>query len=171
MHRFANSPPIQSKIGEALKERSETISTAESCTGGLAGDLLTEVPGSSDYYDRSRVTYSYESKMEDLAVERGVLEERGAVSQPVARQMAEGIRDISGTTWGVSTTGVAGPTGGTENVEVGEVYIGVAHAGDWGKGETYSKVENYVFDGSRADVKEKIARQALRTVYEELGHE
>jgi len=169
MRKFAESPPIEDKLGDLLKERGEKISTAESCTGGLAGTLLTEIPGSSDYYDRTSVTYSYGSKMDVLAVERGVLDEYGAVSEPVARQMAEGIRDTSGTTWGVSTTGVAGPDGGTDEIDVGEVYMGVAYAGQWGKKDTYSEVKQYNFDGSRWEIKEKIARQALRFVYEKAS--
>lgn len=168
MEKFAESPPVEVEVGEALEARDETIATAESCTGGLIGALLTEVPGSSAYYDRSVVTYSVESKMELLAVERGALEEHGAVSQPVARMMAEGVRDTAGTTWGVSTTGVAGPTR-IEEADVGEVYVGVAFAGEWGEGETYSRVEHHEFSGSRWEVKELMARQALHCVLDEVG--
>lgn len=168
MEKFAESPPVEVEVGEALDARNETVATAESCTGGLAGALLTEVPGSSAYYDRSVVTYSVESKMELLAVERGTLEEHGAVSRPVARMMAEGVRDTAGVTWGVSTTGVAGPDR-TEEAGVGEVYVGVAYSGEWGKGETYSQVEHFEFEGSRWEVKELMARQALRSLLEEVG--
>lgn len=168
MEKFAGSPPIEVELGEVLKERGETIATAESCTGGLAGSLLTEVPGSSSYYDRSVVTYSIESKMELLAVERSLLEEYGAVSEQVALCMAEGVRDTAGTTWGVSTTGVAGPGATEGDAGVGEVYIGVAFAGDWGEGETYSKVEHHTFEGSRWEVKELMAREALELVGREI---
>lgn len=168
MEKFAESPPVEVKVGEALDEWGETIATAESCTGGLVGALLTEVPGSSAYYDRSVVTYSVESKMQLLAVERGTLEEHGAVSRPVAKMMAEAVRDTAGTTWGVSTTGVAGPER-TENAGVGEVYVGVGFAGEWGEGETYSVVEHFEFNGSRWELKELMARQALRCVLKEVG--
>lgn len=152
------------RLGEALRATDATLATAESCTGGLVGSLLTDVAGSSDYFDRSLVTYSYDAKRAQLAVSRESLDEHGAVSEPVAREMAQGVRDVADTTWGVATTGVAGPTGGTPEKPVGTVYIGVAYAGEWGSGESFSRVERYEFDGSRTEVKAKIARQALEDV-------
>jgi nicotinamide-nucleotide amidase len=156
--------PIEERLGEALRERDHTIATAESCTGGLVGSMLTDVPGSSEYFDRGLVTYSYDAKLQGLAIDRETLDEHGAVSEPVARQMAAGIRDVSGTTWGVATTGIAGPTGGSPEKPVGTVYIGVAHAGEWGTGKSWSRVERYAFDGSRVEIKRRIAEQALRDV-------
>ncbi|SIQ94235.1 nicotinamide-nucleotide amidase [Haladaptatus litoreus] len=160
--------PIEERLADALKNAGATIATAESCTGGLIGSLLTDVSGSSDYFDRGFVTYSYDAKMEHLGVTREVLDEHGAVSEPVARQMARGARDVSGTTWGLATTGIAGPTGGTSEKPVGTVFIGVAHTGEWGTGDSYATVERYEFDGSRAEIKAKIARQALVDVLSEL---
>lgn len=152
---------LAERVGEKLQRRGEFVATAESCTGGLIGSLLTDIPGSSEYYDRSVVTYSYDAKLELLGVPRETLDSEGAVSEPVARQMARGVRDSAGVTWGVATTGIAGPTGGTETKPVGTVYIGVAHAGDWGSGDSWATVERYVFDGSRTEIKRKIADRAL----------
>jgi len=156
-----DEPPIAERVGDALHEREATVAVAESCTGGLIGSLLTDVPGSSDYFDRSLVTYSYDAKLEALAVSREALDGEGAVSEPVARQMARGVRDRAGTTWGVSTTGIAGPSGGTPEKPVGTVFIGVARAGSWGSGESSVAVRRYEFDGSRTAIKRQIAEQAL----------
>lgn len=153
--------PIEKRIGAVLRKRGETLATAESCTGGLVGSLITDVPGSSDYYDRTFVTYSYEAKMDSLGVSREALDAEGAVSERVARGMAAGIRDRARTDWGVATTGIAGPDGGTDAKPVGTVFVGVAHRGEWGTGETWTTVERYTFDGTRTEIKEKIARQAL----------
>ncbi|MFC7166578.1 CinA family protein [Halospeciosus flavus] len=167
MYEFADDPPVEERLGDLLRERGETLATTESCTGGLVGSLLTDVPGSSDYFDRTHVTYTYDAKL-DAGVAREALDEHGAVSEPVARQMAQTTRDAAGTTWAVSTTGIAGPTGGTEEKPVGTVYVGVAHRGEWGSGETYTTVERYEFDGDRLEIKEQIARQALRDVEAEV---
>ncbi len=156
---------IEATVGEALTERGEFVATAESCTGGLIGSLLTDVSGSSEYFDRSLVTYSYDSKMELLGVSREILDEVGAVSAPVAEQMARGIRDSSGVTWGISTTGIAGPSGGTDEKPVGTVYIGISHAAPWGTGDSWCSVERYVFDGSRREIKRRIAEQSLEDLH------
>jgi nicotinamide-nucleotide amidase len=161
MDEFADEPPVEERIGAALRETDATIAVAESATGGLIGSLLTDVPGSSDYFDRSVVTYSYDAKRDALAVPREHLDEYGAVSEPVARAMARGVRDTADATWGVATTGIAGPTGGGED-PVGTVYVGVAYAGAWDTGESTTGVERYVFDGDREQVKERFARRALR---------
>ncbi|QLD86525.1 CinA family protein [Natronomonas halophila] len=160
---------IEERIGEVLADRGEYVATAESCTGGLIGSLLTDVPGSSDYFDRSVVTYTYDAKLEELGVPREILDDVGAVSEPVARQMARGVRDGAGVTWGVATTGIAGPTGGTDEKPVGTVYIGVAHAADWGTGDSWCAVERYVFDGSRTEIKRKTAEQALEDLLDATG--
>jgi nicotinamide-nucleotide amidase len=161
MREFASDPPVEERVDDALREADATVAVAESCTGGLVGSLLTDVPGSSDYLDRSLVTYSYDAKREVLAVSREALAEHGAVSAPVARQMAKAARDTADATWGVATTGVAGPSGGTEETPVGTVFVAVAHAGEWESGDSWSAVERYEFDGDRLAVKERIARQAL----------
>jgi nicotinamide-nucleotide amidase len=162
------SDPIERRVGEALREDGATVATAESCTGGLIGSLLTDIPGSSDYVDRGFVTYAYDAKREMLGVSREALDEYGAVSEPVAREMARGARDVADTTWGVSTTGIAGPSGGSEENPVGTVYIGVAYAAPWGSGGSYATVSRYEFDGDRRGIKGKIARQALSDLLHEI---
>lgn len=171
MHEYAEDPPVEERIGDALREADQTLAVAESCTGGLVGSLLTDVPGSSDYFDRGVVTYSYDAKLQQLGVAREALDEHGAVSESVARRMARGVRDVAGTTWGVATTGIAGPTGGTDDKPVGTVFVGVAYAGEWGSRESYATVSRYEFDGDRLEIKEQIARQALRDVLAEVGGE
>ena len=153
---------VRDAIDETFADRGEYIAVAESATGGLVGSTVTDIPGASDFFDRSVVTYTYDSKMEELGVSREMLDEDGAVSAPVARSMARGVRDKAGATWGVSTTGIAGPTGGTDENPVGTVYVGVAYAADWGTGDSYAEAERYVFDGDRRELKRKFADAALR---------
>lgn len=161
MGDVAADPPIEERVGEALREQDVTVAVAESCTGGLVGSLLTDVPGASDYVDRVIVPYSYHAKRDLLAVDREALDEHGAVSEPVARAMAKAVRDTADVTWGVSTTGIAGPTGGSDEDPVGTVYIGLAFAAPWGTEGSWTQVKRYVFDGSRREIKERIAQQAL----------
>jgi len=151
---------IEERVGDALREAGGTLATAESCTGGLVGSLITDVPGASDYFDRTYATYTYDAKL-DAGVPREYLDEHGAVSEPVARAMARAVRDDAGAEWALSTTGIAGPTGGTEEKPVGTVYIGVAHAGEWGSGDSFCDVVRREFDGDRVEIKGKIARAAL----------
>jgi nicotinamide-nucleotide amidase len=164
MRQFADDPPVEERLGDALRETDATLATAESCTGGLVASLLTDVPGSSDYFDRGLCTYSNDAKQQLLAVPLETLDAEGAVSAPVARAMARGVQETAGTTWGVATTGIAGPTGGTAEKPVGTVFVGVAYAADWGSGESTASVERYEFDGDRLEIKERIARQALGDV-------
>jgi nicotinamide-nucleotide amidase len=164
----AADDPIEARLGDALRETEATIATAESCTGGLVGSLLTDVPGSSDYFDRALVTYSSRAKRNLLGVSRESLDAHGAVSPEVAIEMARGARDTADTTWGVSTTGIAGPDGGTDEKPVGTVYIGVAYAGPWGTGETTASAEHHVFDGDRDEIKEESARRALAATLDAL---
>ena len=161
MHEFASEPAVEERVGEALRATDATVAVAESCTGGLVGSLLTDVPGSSAYFDRTLGTYSYDAKLELVGVARETLDDHGAVSDPVAQQMARGARDTAGTTWGLSTTGIAGPSGGTAEKPVGTVFVGVAYRGEWGTGDSRTRVERYEFDGSRTAIKEQIARRAL----------
>lgn len=162
------SDPVEERVGEALRESGATVATAESCTGGLICSLLTDVPGSSDYVDRGLVTYAYDAKREVLGVSREALDDHGAVSEPVAREMARGARDTADVTWGLATTGIAGPSGGSEENPVGTVYIGIAHAAPWGSGESYATVSRHEFDGTRTEIKGKIARQALSELHDAI---
>lgn len=166
MREYAEDPPVERRVGEALRAADATLAVAESCTGGLIASLVTDVSGASDYFDRGLVTYSYDSKRNLLAVRRETLDEHGAVSAQVAREMAQGVRDRGDVTWGLATTGVAGPTGGTEENPVGTVYVGLAYAGEWGSGTSFATVERHEYDGDRLAVKEQIARGALRDLLE-----
>ncbi|MEM9772644.1 MAG: competence/damage-inducible protein A [Cyanobacteria bacterium P01_D01_bin.73] len=113
-------------VGEALKARGETVAVAESCTGGSIGRLLTMVPGSSAYFWGGIISYDNQVKVKCLGVSEETLTEVGAVSAEVAEQMAAGVRDRLGTTWGISITGIAGPGGGSDEKSVGLVYLGLA---------------------------------------------
>ncbi|WP_435069168.1 CinA family protein [Haloplanus sp. C73] len=165
---MTDTDPIERRLGDRLRERDETVAVAESLTGGLVGSLLTDVPGSSDYFDRSVVAYSNDAKLDALGVTRESLDDHGAVSAPVAREMARGVRDDAETTWGVATTGIAGPTGGTEEKPVGLVFVGVAYAAPWGSGDSFARATRRVFDGDRSTVKSESARWALRTLADEM---
>lgn len=159
---------INEMVGDRLRDREETIATAESLTGGLISSTLTDVPGSSDYFERGFVTYAYDAKRQALSVAREALDEHGAVSPPVAEQMAQGARDIADTTWGVSATGIAGPGGGTADKPVGLVYIGVAYAGPWGTETSFSTSTRHVFDGDRRSIKQQTVTACLEALAEAI---
>jgi nicotinamide-nucleotide amidase len=124
----ADGDSLASVIGALLRQRGETLAVAESCTGGGLGQLLTTVPGSSDYFVGGVICYDNRVKHNLLGVDPASLDDCGAVSYEVAQQMAVGVRDRLGTTWSLSITGIAGPDGGTEEKPVGLVYIGLAGA-------------------------------------------
>jgi PncC family amidohydrolase len=152
---------LEKAIGDLLRERGWTVSIAESCTGGLICDRITNVPGSSDYFDGGMVNYSNESKAKHLGIPLDYIKKYGAVSSQVARRMAQGVRDTFKTTFGLSTTGVAGPMGGTKRAPIGRVFIGFAN----GK-RTWVKKED--FKGNRREIKKKAAERSLDFFYETL---
>ncbi|MEO8233375.1 MAG: competence/damage-inducible protein A [Ignavibacteriota bacterium] len=115
---------LEEVVGRLLKERVLRISVAESCTGGGLADRITNINGSSSYFERGVVTYSNAAKVELLNVDEDLMMKKGAVSQEVAMQMAEGIKATSGVDIGISLTGIMGPTGGTDDKPVGTVFIG-----------------------------------------------
>jgi nicotinamide-nucleotide amidase len=115
------SEELEEALGRILTERGLTIAVAESCTGGLIADKITNVSGSSMYFERGVVVYSNQSKTELLNVPKELIKTHGAVSKEVAEAMAAGVRRLAGTDIGISTTGVAGPTGGTSEKPVGLV--------------------------------------------------
>jgi len=154
---------LEKIIGDFLREKGWTLSIAESCTGGLICDRITNVSGSSDYFMGGMVNYSNESKSKHLGVPSNDIKKYGAVSPQVARKMAQGVRKAFGTTFGLSTTGVAGPTGGTKRAPVGRVFIGLAN----GK-RTWVLKED--FKGSRIQIKRKATEKALQYFYEILIH-
>jgi len=152
---------LPSACGKLLRAAGLTLALAESVTGGLVGHLLTEVPGASDYFERGVVVYSNRSKTELCGVPDGLLRAHGAVSEPVAVAMAQGIRERSQTDLGLSLTGIAGPTGGTSTKPVGLVYVALAGPGG-------VRCERYVFAGGRSVVKLRAAQRALTLLWERL---
>jgi nicotinamide-nucleotide amidase len=146
---------MEEVVGRALAARKLTISVAESCTGGLIGHRLTQVPGSSQYLDRVLVCYSNEAKMDLLDVPRVILERHGAVSSEVAAAMARGVRTRSGADVGLSVTGIAGPGGGTAQKPVGLVHVG------FDAGGTGVLARGFRFHGPRDTIKMRAAQAAL----------
>lgn len=141
-------------IGESLTARGLTLALAESCTGGLIGHRLTQIAGSSAYVDRGVVCYSNQAKMDVLGVTKSLLVRHGAVSAPVAKAMAQGIRKRSKVDLGLSVTGIAGPGGGTTEKPVGLVYVGLATPK-----KTFTK--EFRFHGDRYMVKLRSSQGAL----------
>ncbi len=111
------------KLIELLKASNKTIATAESCTGGMIGSALTDIPGISSYYGYGVITYSNDAKQRLIGVKADTLKKYGAVSKETALEMSSGIKELSGADIGISSTGIAGPTGGTKQKPVGLVYI------------------------------------------------
>ena len=145
---------LESVVGKILTKRGLTLATAESCTGGLVASRITDVSGSSKYMMLGVVAYSNEAKQNILGVPEDLIIEHGAVSEPVAKAMAEGVRKLAGTDIGVSLTGIMGPTGGTDEKPVGLVYIAVSDEA----GTTVSTLRN-AWD--RVTNKRRTAQQAL----------
>ena len=152
---------VENTIGQLLRARGETLSIAESCTGGLVSDRITNVPGSSVYFLGGMVNYSNESKAKHLGVSLVEIRKHGAVSSEVAGKMAQGVRKAFGATFGLSTTGVAGPTGGTKRSPIGRVFIGIAH----GRRTWVRKLD---LKGSRREIKGKAAERSLECLYKIL---
>ena len=152
---------LEDIVGRLLIERRMTIAVAESCTGGLIMDRLTDVPGSSAYFLHGDVVYSNESKIARVGMPEEILAEHGAVSREVAEALAEGIRKQSGTDIGVSTTGIAGPSGGTDEKPVGLLWIGFSD-----KQTTFAMKFN--FGNNRRRFKERASQAALELVRRKL---
>lgn len=146
--------PLEVVLGEALKEKKATVAVAESCTGGLISNMITNVPGSSEYFERGIVAYSNKAKVDLLGVTEDTLKAFGAVSSETAMAMAYGIRKAADTTFGIGITGIAGPGGGTMAKPVGVVYIAIA-------GPKGIEVAGSRFEGDRAGIREKAANAAL----------
>ncbi len=145
---------LERVIGILLTMRKKKLSVAESCTAGLLMKRITDVPGSSFYFHGGVVSYSNEAKVQILKVRKGDIKKRGEVSQEVARQMASGVKDLFESDIGISITGIAGPSGGTENKPVGLVYIALADGED-------NFAKEYHFSGTREIIREKSAQAAL----------
>lgn len=153
------------RLGERLRERGETLAVAESCTGGLLGSAVTDVPGASDYFLGGILSYTNETKRRLLAVSREDLDEHGAVSRAVAQSMATHVRDEASAEWALSTTGYAGESGDSEE-PAGTVYVGVACAGS--ADGPFAVVERHQFDGTRQQVKERVVERALGSLLRQV---
>jgi nicotinamide-nucleotide amidase len=143
---------------------SPTVSTAESCTGGLLGKMLTDIAGSSAYYAFGWITYANQAKEQLLGVSADVLKEHGAVSEPVVLAMAQGARSRSGSTYALSISGIAGPDGGTPHKPVGTVWIGLAHPAG-------AVARKFLFPGDREFIRDRSAKMALTSLRYHLGGE
>ena len=152
---------LSTHVGEELRRRGLKLVTAESCTGGLIGDWITNVPGSSDYYLGGVVAYSYEAKMRLLGVPAGLLAQYGAVSEETVKEMARGARALLSAEFppqqivALSVSGIAGPGGGLPGKPVGLAWIGLDGPGLW-------RGYRCVWPGERVDNKRSSAREALR---------
>jgi nicotinamide-nucleotide amidase len=149
-----NGQSLEEVIGELLRKRGATLAVAESCTGGMLGERITSVPGSSEYFLGGFITYANRMKMDWLGVPEQIIEEHGAVSTETAEAMARGARRGAGTTYALSITGVAGPDGGTVKSPVGTVYVGLADAGG-------CSVTHRQFIGDRARIRQFSTQMAL----------
>lgn len=156
-----NDAPLEYQIQQALAGSGKTLATAESCAGGLIAHRLTNVSGASEYFVGGIIAYSNSVKMSLLGVPPALLDQFGAVSEPVARAMAEGARDRLCADVAVSVTGVAGPGGGTPEKPVGLVYVAVSDGGE-------TRVKRCQFTGSREEIKSKTADAALGLLMEYL---
>ena len=144
-------------VGHLLLEQKRTLATAESCTGGMIGQWLTAIPGSSAWYLGGVISYANSVKEETLGVPAAILAAHGAVSAKVAKKMAEGTRRLCRADLAVAVTGIAGPDGGSAEKPVGTVYIGLADAED-------AKAERFLFHGNRQHIRETSAQTALNMV-------
>jgi PncC family amidohydrolase len=153
--------PPEARIGQILTKRNLTLAVAESCTGGLLGHRLTDVPGSSLYFLGGIVAYSYDAKERLLGVQHNTLYDYGAVSEQTAREMAQGARRALGSDIGVSVTGIAGPGGGMPGKPVGLTWIALS-------ARDADVARQFVWDSDRAGNKALSAETALEMVLDYL---
>lgn len=157
-----------SDLHARLNERGECLAIAESCTGGLLGGAVTAIDGASSVFVYDLVTYSNSAKTELLAVSPETIQKTGAVSGPTARAMATGVRNrLKSADWGLSITGLAGPSGGRPGKPVGTVYIGIASIGE---GDGWSMARHFRFDGDRSSIRHQTIRAALELALSVIGH-
>ncbi len=152
---------LEEVVGLLLKDRGLTFSIAESCTGGLISSRITDISGSSSYFERAMVTYSNGAKVEQLGIDEDLLIKYGAVSLEVARLMAEGIKSVSGTDIGLAVTGIMGPGGATENKTVGLVYIGICD-------DKLCTAKEFKFGDNRLLNKDRASQSALEMLRRNL---
>jgi nicotinamide-nucleotide amidase len=148
-------------VGNRLKAKKQTLSLAESCTGGLVAAMLTDIPGTSAFFKEGWVTYSNDAKLKQLGVPQEILDAHGAVSEETARFMAQGARREANTDWAISVTGIAGPDGGSPEKPVGLVYVAVA-------GADGTTVKQFNFHGDRQQIRIRSAKNALYSLLKRL---
>ena len=154
---IGGNPALEEQIGALLTKHGKTISIAESCTGGLISHRITNVPSSSNYYDCSVIAYSNQSKIDILHVKPETLKKFGAVSRQTAIEMAQGIKQVSGSDLGLAVTGIAGPGGGTPEKPVGLVCICLAS-------DESVVCEEFRFKGKREAIKSQASEAALQMI-------
>ena len=153
---------LSEKVGQALKAQGATVTAAESCTGGWIAKTLTDVAGSSAWFERGFVTYSNEAKSQMIGVSAVTLEQHGAVSEPVVVEMAVGALRAARASYAVSVSGIAGPDGGSDEKPVGTVWFGVASA--TGQGVT----QRECFSGDRESVRRQATAYALNLLWQQF---
>ncbi len=156
------SPLLSERLGALLLASKQVMVTAESCTGGGISAAITDIAGSSAWFDRAFITYSNEAKVEMLGITTKTLEQHGAVSEPIVTEMVLGALEHSNGTIAVSVSGIAGPGGGTEQKPVGTVCFGFADLSGW------QQIETCHFNGNRAEVRQQVVHYALATVVDYL---
>ena len=156
-----------STLAQMLLSRGWKLALAESCTGGLVCATLTELSGSSEWFERGYITYSNQAKTECLGVPEGLIQTYGAVSEPVAKAMAEGAQINAGVDLAISITGVAGPTGGTKDKPVGTVCFGWVIRNAAGK--TVTSCQTKLFNGNRQAIRQQATEHALAVLVQLLN--
>ena len=153
---------LSEQVGQALKARGATVTTAESCTGGWVAKVITDIAGSSAWFERGFVTYSNEAKAQMIGVREETLAQHGAVSEPVVVEMAIGALKAARADYAVSISGIAGPDGGSEEKPVGTVGVAIATA----RGEGITRRE--CFSGDRDAVRRQATAYALQTLWQQF---
>ena len=153
---------LQKEVGKTIKAKGKTLALAESVTGGLAGSMITDVPGSSEYFLASLVAYSNEAKIRLLAVNETTLQANGAVSEEAVKEMAEGVRGVVGADIGAAVAGIAGPKGGSATKPVGTVWFAVT--------DGFKQItEKKTFEGDRLEIKRQAAERLLGLIIKFVG--
>jgi len=163
---FGRAQALAEEVVRSLAARKKKIAVAESCTAGLASDFITRVPGASNVFWGSFVTYTSDAKIKMLGVPEELIEAYGEVSRPVALAMAAGALEKSDASWTFSVTGIAGPGGGSAGVPVGTIWVAVAgRDGDY----SWSEAKKFFFVGGRNEVREAAAAIALQELLERIN--
>ncbi|MDQ7091476.1 MAG: CinA family protein [Methylococcales bacterium] len=149
---------LAAELGKKLQQQTLTLAVAESCTGGGISQVITEIAGSSHWFDRGFITYSNRAKIDMLGVSETTLNQSGAVSEETALEMVAGVLKYSPVDWAISVTGVAGPDGGSEEKPVGTVFIA------WQTKTTDPLVKHYLFKGDRHQIRQQVIVKALEGV-------